>query len=67
MSAVTQYGFEFGAATLTRVAEDKKKGWVFMLLTTPRHPDGFQIHVTRTGKVRIFGENGEWKEEKKGK
>jgi hypothetical protein len=67
VSAITPYGFEFGAATITRCCEDKKKGWVFMTLETPRHKgiDAMQIHVTRTGRVRIFGKNGEWKAQKR--
>jgi len=29
------------------------------MLKTPKHPNGLQIYVTKTGKVRIFGK-GEW-------
>ena len=65
--AITSYGFEFGAATVERWASKESDGWVLIGLRTPRHQDGLQIHVTRTGKVRIFDKNGEWKEEKKGK
>ena len=64
MNAITQFGFQFGAALVERICEDKGRVW--MRLSTPKEPD-LQIHVTRTGKVRIFSENGEWKEEKKGK
>jgi hypothetical protein len=58
---VTQYGFDWGAATVERWASDEKKGWIVIGLRTPRHKDGLQIHVTRTGKVRIFGNHSEWK------
>lgn len=55
----TQYGFDWGAAKLTRGFCDDKKGWVTMILTTPKHPAGIQIYVTKTGKVRIHSEGGE--------
>lgn len=61
----TGYGFEWGAATIERCFSDSKKGWVTLQLKTPQHPNGIQIYVTKTGKVRIHGggklsPNGEW-------
>ena len=60
----TQYGFEWGAASIVRGFSDEKKGWVTMILTTSRHPKGLQIYVTKTGKVRIHSETVEWKPSK---
>ena len=52
-----RYGFEFGSARITRCMFDAKKGWVVLLLETPKHKEGnaIQIYVTRTGKVRVDG------------
>jgi len=50
----TTYGFEYGAATITRAFSDKKKKWVMMIIETKKYPHGIQIYVTKTGKVRIF-------------
>lgn len=60
----TACGFEWGAATIERCFDDEKKGWVTLLLTTPKYPRGIQIYVTKTGKVRIHS-NGEWKKPNK--
>lgn len=56
---ITQYGYTFGPATVERACSDENKGWVMMLLKTAKHPDGLQLYVTKSGKVRVFG-NGEW-------
>lgn len=56
-----QYGFEYGAATITRMCSDPKNGWVVIGLKTPKHKIDIQIYVTKTGKVRIFSEDKEWK------
>ena len=53
------YGFIWGGATITRCLSDEKKNWVTLLLITKKHPNGIQIYVTKTGKVRIYG-GGEW-------
>ena len=53
----TQYGFNYGAAEITRILSDKKTGHVTLGLKTPKR--AIQIYVTKTGKVRIFS-NGEW-------
>jgi hypothetical protein len=47
----TPYGFEFGAADVTRCAADVKKGWIVLEIKTPK--DTLQIYVTKTGKVRV--------------
>ena len=56
---ITQYGYTFGPATVERACSDENKGWVMMLLKTAKHPDGLQLYVTKSGKVRVFGK-GEW-------
>lgn len=57
----TKYGFEWGAASVERCFSDKKKGWVTLVLRTKKNPNGIQIYVTKTGKVRIHGDDGkEW-------
>ena len=56
----TKYGFNWGAAELTRCFSDAQKEWVTLLLKTPKHE--LQIYVTKTGKVRIHSKDGaEWK------
>lgn len=46
-------GFEYGAATVQRLASDEKRGWVCIGVKTPK--EDLQIHVTKTGLVRIHG------------
>lgn len=58
----TQFGFNYGGACVTRAFSDSRRGWVTLMLTTKKHPNGIQIYVTKTGKVRIFSDmNKEWK------
>jgi hypothetical protein len=58
----TTYGFEYGSATISRITSDEKKGWVVLGIKTPKYDTGeLQIYITKTGKVRIFDPNGEWK------
>lgn len=57
----TTFGFEWGAAKIARGFSDNEKGWVVMILETPKHPHGIQIYITKTGKVRITGKR-EWVE-----
>jgi hypothetical protein len=52
-----QYGFEYGAAKVERIASDEKKGWVYLAVSTPKHR--IEIYVTKTGKVRVYGNSGE--------
>ena len=47
-----EFGFEYGAATVTRNCSDEKKGWVCMSLVTKKAD--IEMYVTKTGKVRIF-------------
>ena len=56
----TQYGFEYGAAKVERIFSDEKKGFVTLGIKTPKHKHGLQIYVTKTGKVRIHSDGGEW-------
>jgi hypothetical protein len=60
---ITQYGFTFGPATIERCCSDDKRGMVVLLLKTPKRKNQcIQIYVTKTGKVRIYNEDGkEWK------
>lgn len=51
-SEITQYGFNYGAAEITRVHHNDKKGYVILHLKTRKKE--LQIYVTKTGKVRIF-------------
>jgi hypothetical protein len=48
------YGFNYGAADITRIHSDDNKGWIILQLKTPKKQ--LQIYVTKTGKVRIFDE-----------
>jgi len=54
----TEYGFEFGAAKVKRIFLDEEKGWVTLGITTLK--TDLQIYITRTGKVRIHDNKGEW-------
>jgi len=57
----TEYGFEFGAAKVSRLVSDEKKGWVVIGIETPKHKDNcIQIYVTKTGKVRVHSGTDEW-------
>jgi len=56
----TKYGFEWGAAKVQRYFSDEKKGWVTLGIETPKHKRGLQIYITKTGKVRIHSDGGEW-------
>ncbi len=53
----TDFGFDYGAAKVTRMCSDEKKGWVILRVETPKAE--VQIYVTKTGKVRVFNEQGE--------
>jgi hypothetical protein len=39
---------------------DDKAGWVALEIRTQKHKHGLQIYVTKTGKVRIHSDGGEW-------
>ncbi len=67
--ADTQYGFDWGAVKVIRGFSDKEKGWVWLLLETPKHQgrNSLQIRVTKSGKIRIADANGEWTRAKEAK
>lgn len=60
--AETKYGFDYGAAKITRLSSDDSKGWVTLGIETPKYEghNGIQVYVTKTGKVRIHDSRGEW-------
>jgi hypothetical protein len=59
-----QYGFEWGAAKITRLFSDEKKGWITIEVKTPK--EDIQIYVTKTGKIRVYG-SSEWLPKKNNK
>ena len=63
----TKYGFDWGAAQITRGFSDERQGWVTLILETPKYTKngGMQIYVTKTGKVRVYDSQGEWLPKKK--
>ena len=52
----TNYGFEYGAAKVSRVCSDYKKGWVVLEISTPRAL--VQVYVTRTGMIKTYKVSG---------
>ena len=56
----TDFGFEWGAAKIERGFSDNKTKSVTIILETPKEDRGIQIYITKTGKVRVADENGEW-------
>lgn len=50
----SKYGFEYGAASIERVLSDKKEGYVVIGIDTPKQ--GIQVYVTKTGKIRVYGD-----------
>lgn len=55
-SKITDYGFIFGSAEVTRIASDET-GASIIGLKTPKHE--ISIRVTKTGKVKIYNQIGE--------
>lgn len=56
---MTPFGFNYGAAEITRTCSDDKKGWVMLIVRTPKQD--LQIYVTKTGKVRVHDKSSkEW-------
>ena len=53
---VTDFGFVFGNAEVTRIAGDET-GASIIGLKTPKHE--LSIRVTKTGKVKIYNQIGE--------
>lgn len=64
----TKHGFVFGSAEVscffTHKKGGKETGAVTIGLKTPKYEHAMQIYVTKTGKVRVFSRNAEWKPEK---
>lgn len=56
---VTEYGFNYGAAEVTRMHRDHARGTCLIGIKTPRAE--LQVYVTRTGLVRVFDKQVEWK------
>lgn len=50
-AAITEFGFQFGAALVERCA-DWGKGKVLVKIKTPKQT--IDVYVTKTGKVRIY-------------
>lgn len=50
----TPFGFNYGAAEVTRCVSDEKKGWVVIQIETPKKDQRIGIYVTKTGKVRVY-------------
>lgn len=58
---IAQYGFSYGPMEVERAFSDDKKGWAVLIIKTKKHPVGVQVYVTKTGKLRVFTEQGELK------
>jgi len=59
----TEFGFNWGAAEVSRLFSDDAKGWVTIGIKTLK--DEVQVYVTKTGKIRVHTADGtEWKPEK---
>jgi len=59
----TEYGFQWGEATVTRLFSDEQKGCVTIGVESPK--EKLQIYVTKTGKIRVHQADGtEWPPEK---
>ena len=58
---ISNVGFTWGAATVERIC-NLDDGKVVIGVMTPKHKEdgGVKIYVTKSGKVRIFDERGEW-------
>jgi len=54
-SKVTEFGFVFGSAEVTRIASDET-GASIIGLKTPRHD--ISIRVTKTGNVKVYSLSG---------
>jgi hypothetical protein len=59
MDKITEFGFSWGPMEVQRAVHDKKRDVRIIQVITPRHPEGLQIYVTKTGKIRVFVKNGE--------
>lgn len=50
--SIEPYGFIYGAAEITRIASDEKRGWVVLEIKTPKQ--NLQLHITKTGKINVY-------------
>lgn len=48
----TQYGFEYGAAKVTRIHSDEVKKYVVIGIESSKRQ--IQVYITKTGKIRVF-------------
>ena len=55
MNKTTEFGFDFGAMSVTRTCEDKK-GVAIISIETQKTK--FGVIATKTGKVRFFDNQG---------
>ena len=60
---LTQYGFEWGGVTVSRICSDKKAGWVYLSVKGKRQNQEVEIYVTKSGKVRVYRETKQGKKE----
>ena len=58
-SAEIDFGFQYGAAKVTRCMSDTRTGWVVIAVDTSK--THVQVYVTKTGKVRVFTDKKELK------
>ena len=55
----TKYGFQYGAARIERLWSCEKRKWIMLGVETEKM--AVDIHVTKTGKIRVFDRGGpEW-------
>lgn len=50
--SIEPYGFKYGAAEVTRIASDEKKGWVILEIKTPKQ--NLHLQITKTGKINVY-------------
>jgi len=56
----TEYGFEYGDAKIRRLFSAGEKKWVTIEINSSKN-NPIQVHVTKTGKIRVHSSEGEWK------
>ena len=56
---LTQFGFIFGSAQVTRLMSSKAKGSVCLGIESKKHK--IEVYALRGGKIRIFENGKEWK------
>lgn len=49
----TQFGFEFGPATVERIIS-QRKGWVLIDVRSPKPKETVEVYMTKTGKTRVY-------------